>query len=130
MKISTKGRYALRIMIDLAEQKNQLTPIKDIAQRQEISIKYLEQIVSMLFKKNLVEGFRGPTGGYKLTKSPDKINVAEILEATEGPIAIVECLEKNNTCKREKICKSKNCWNKLNFLISDYLKSVTLQDIL
>ncbi len=127
MKISSKGRYALKIMVDLA-QKNELTSIKEISTEQGISLKYLEQIASMLLKANLVEGVRGPNGGYKLTRKPENIQLSEILEATEGKISIVECL--STGCDRSNACKTRNLWEKLNQNIYDYLKSVTLKDLI
>lgn len=127
MKISSKGRYALRIMVDLA-QKDELTSIKEISIEQGISLKYLEQIVAMLQKANLVEGFRGPNGGYKLTRKPENIPLSEILEATEGKISIVGCL--SGDCDKSNACKTRNVWEKLNQNIYDYLKSVTLIDLI
>lgn len=127
MKISSKGRYALRIMVDLA-QKDELTSIKEISTEQGISLKYLEQIVAMLLKANLVEGFRGPNGGYKLTREPENIPLSEILEATEGKISIVGCL--SGGCDRSNDCKTRNVWEKLNQNINDYLKGVMLSDLI
>ncbi len=130
MKISSKGRYALRIMVELADNDKNLLSIKDVANRQGISMKYLEQIVAKLCKSGLVEGFRGPNGGYKLTRSPEAITIAAILEATEGKIEIVDCLGENVKCERADKCKTKTCWDKLNSNIINYLKSVSLRDLM
>lgn len=130
MKISSKGRYALRVLVELADSKDELMSLKEISIRQDISIKYLEQIVAKLCKNGIVEGFRGPNGGYKLLKDPKEITIADILEATEGELKIVDCLGENQNCDRMKICKTKNCWERLNANINEYLKSVSLQDLL
>jgi len=129
MKISTKGRYALRVMVDIVENESKLNSIKEIATRQDISVKYLEQIVSMLVKANLLVSFRGANGGYKLSRPANSISVLEILNATEGDVAIVECLEKDFKCKRSSICKTKSCWEKLNNLILNFLQDVYLTDL-
>ena len=132
MLISTKGRYALRVMIDLAEHRSgEFISLKEIAQRQEISEKYLESIVVLLSRAGLVEGVRGKGGGYRLTRSIDQYSVGEILRLTEGSLAPVTCLEgAENTCPRAGQCHTLPMWEKLDSLINGYLDSVSLADLL
>ena len=132
MKISTKGRYALRLMLDLAEnQKDGYVALKDIAERQDISKKYLEQIVPMLNKAGVLRTTRGFQGGYMLAKTPDKYTVGDILRITEGSLAPVACLDcEPNTCDKCETCPTLPVWNGLYKTITDYLDSVTLQDII
>lgn len=131
MKISTKGRYALRLMMDLAmNNTGEPVRIKDIAARQEISDKYLEQIISTLNKAGYVKSIRGPQGGYMLTKAPEKYTVGMILRLTEGSLAPVSCLEDEvNTCPRQDGCATLRLWQMLNTAISDIVDKVTLADI-
>ena len=130
--ISTKGRYAIRVMIDLAENDcGTFIPLKDIAARQGISKKYLEQIIPVLNKSDILNANRGYQGGYKLAKSPEKYTVGDILRLTEGSIAPVACLDHNPIeCDRCDDCITLPIWKGLHKVISDYLDSVTLQDIL
>ncbi|MFA6679835.1 MAG: Rrf2 family transcriptional regulator [Candidatus Methanomethylophilaceae archaeon] len=131
MKISTKGRYALRVMIDLAQNsKGEYISLKEIAQRQEISIKYLEMVVSMLSKDNLVQSLRGKYGGYRLTRDPKEYTVGCILKKMEGNLSPVSCLDGVNTCSRADHCITLPMWKQLDRAIDDYLESVTLQDLL
>lgn len=132
MKISTKGRYAIRLMLDLAENQNDgYVALKDIAERQEISKKYLEQIVPMLNKSGVLMTTRGFQGGYKLAKAPDKYTVGDILRITEGSLAPVACLEyEPNTCEKCDDCLTLSIWKGLYKTITDYLDSITLQDII
>lgn len=132
MKISTKGRYALRMLIDLAEHGNSgFISLKEIAERQNISKKYLEQIVPILNKSNILQTNRGFQGGYKLAQAPSKYTVGMILRATEGSLAPVACLEQNPIqCERSSECATLYVWQGLNKVINDYLDSITLQDIL
>lgn len=132
MKISTKGRYALRVMIDLAENyTGDYIPLKDIAKRQDISEKYSENIISLLTKSGLVVGLRGKGGGYKLTKSPLEYTVGSILKTTEGSLAPVACLESpHNTCERAESCKTLPMWEGLYKLIDDYFEGITLSDLI
>lgn len=130
MKISTKGRYALRIMIDIAQNSGKNCSAASIAGRQEISAKYTEQIVAMLLKNNLIKSKRGKEGGYSLSKKAKEISVLSVILATEGQIAIVDCLDSKHPCSRSKDCKTISCWSKLNDIILNYLKSVKLQDLL
>ena len=132
MKISTKGRYALRMMIDLAEHQNDgFIALKDIARRQNISKKYLEQIVAILNKSDILKTSRGFQGGYKLAQTPDKYTVGLILRLSVGSLAPVSCLEQEpNQCERCAECPTLFVWEGLNKLISEYLDGITLQDIL
>ena len=132
MKISTKGRYALRMMLDLAtHQGDGYVALKDIAQRQEISKKYLEQIVPMLGKSNILRTTRGYQGGYRLCRAPEDYTVYEILSVAEGGLAPVACLDQpENTCPRAPDCLTLPVWEGLEKTIRDYLRSITLQTIL
>ena len=132
MKISTKGRYAIRMLLDLAKQKDGgYTALKDIAERQGISKKYLEQIVPVLNKSSVLQTNRGFQGGYRLAKSPDKYTVGMILRLTEGSLAPVSCLENSpNECERSGECPTLYVWQGLYDCITDYLDNITLQDIL
>lgn len=132
MKISTKGRYALRMMLDLAEHQNDgYVALKDIAQRQNVSKKYLEQIVPILNKSDILRTNRGFQGGYRLAKTPDKYTVGEILRATEGSLSPVACLDHEPIeCERSGECPTLPVWQGLYKVINEYLDSITLQDIL
>ena len=132
MLISTKGRYALRVMVDLAEHAaDGFIPLKVIAERQDISEKYLESIIAILSRAGLVEGLRGKGGGYRLTRSSAKYSVGEILRLTEGSLAPVTCLEgAENPCPRAGECTTLPMWQKLDDLINTYLDSVSLSDLL
>ena len=132
MKISTKGRYSLRMLIDLAEHQNDgYVALKDIAERQQISKKYLEQIVPILNKSDILRTNRGFQGGYRLAKSPDRYTVGEILRITEGSLAPVPCLESAVIdCERSRECATLPVWQGLYRVINEYLDSITLQDIL
>ena len=132
MLISTRGRYALRVLIDLAEhEEDGYTPLKDIAGRQDISQKYMESIMTMLSKKKLVEGVHGKGGGYRLNRSPEDYSVGEILRITEGTLAPVACLERDaQPCPRAADCRTLPLWDKLNDMITGYLDSVSLADLM
>ena len=132
MKISTKGRYAVRVMLDLAQQpKGQYISLKDIADRQQISMKYLEMIMRLLTKADFVKSHRGKEGGYCLHRSPQEYNLEEILELAEGSIAPVACLAcPVQTCERAPDCLTLPVWEELNRRIRAYLRSVTLVDVL
>ena len=131
MKISTKGRYALRMLIDLAEHQNDgFIALKDIAERQGISKKYLEQIIPVLNRSDVLNANRGYQGGYKLAKSPDKYTVGEILRVTEGDLAPVACLEHGaKPCEYAGECKTLPVWDKLNLMINGYLDGITLAEL-
>jgi len=130
--ISTRGRYALRVLVDLAEHGGgSYLPMKEVANRQEISLKYLERIVPLLTRARLLEGQSGKGGGYRLTRSIDQYSVGEILRLTEGSLAPVTCLEgAENTCPRAGQCHTLPMWEKLDSLINGYLDSVSLADLL
>ena len=132
MIVSTKGRYALRVMIDLAEQHTQdRTPLKEIAERQEISQKYIEAIMTLLSKNGFVEAVHGKGGGYKLNKKPEEYKVGDILRLTEGSLSPVACLEKDAPeCPRKNACRTLSLWTKLDDLVENYLDSVTLADLM
>lgn len=131
MKISTKGRYALRLMLDLAlNNTGGPVRIKDIASRQEISDKYLEQIISVLNKAGYVRSLRGPQGGYKLARDPKEYTVGMILRLTEGSLAPVACLEdEENLCSRQDECATLILWEKLYDAIKDVVDAYTLADL-
>lgn len=132
MKISTKGRYALRMLLDLSQhQGDGFLSLKEIAERQNISKKYLEQIVPVFNKSDILKTNRGFQGGYRLARTPDKYTVGEILRLTEGNLAPVTCLEGNvNDCPRYADCITLPLWEGLYKAITDYLDNITLQDIL
>lgn len=132
MKISTKGRYALRMLIDLAEHKdNGYIALKDIAERQGISKKYLEQIVPVLTRANILNTNRGYQGGYKLADKPEKYTVGQILQLTEGSLAPVACLEHFPIeCERKENCSTLYIWEGLYKVICEYLDGITLKDII
>lgn len=132
MKISTKGRYALRLMLDLAiNNTGEFIALKTISERQNISVKYLEQIITALVKAGYVKGLRGSKGGYKLAKAPDEYTVAMILRLTEGSLAPVACLEDEvNTCERCDECITLGLWQDLYKAINNVLDNVTLADLI
>lgn len=127
MKISTKGRYAIRLMLDLAMHENEgYISIKTISQRQGISEKYLEQIIKMLSKSNMVESTRGAQGGYKLIKKPEEYTVGEILRVTEGSLAPVECLNEEHTCENCQNCITIEIWQNVLDAINEVVDNITL----
>ena len=130
--ISTRGRYALRVMIDMAENSNgNYIRLDEIAKRQGISEKYLESILVILTRGNLLIGLRGKGGGYKLTKSPENYTIGGILRLTEGSLAPVACLKDGaEPCTKKNTCKTLPVWQGLNKAITDYLDSITLADII
>lgn len=133
MLISTKGRYAIRLLIDLAEhnEEGKYRRLDAVAEAQDISEKYLESIVNMMVKADLIEGVRGRGGGYRLKRAPKDYTMEEILRVTEKSLSPVACLEcGSNACERKDICKTLPMWEKLDDLINGYLSSVTLQDLL
>ena len=132
MKISTKGRYALRMLLDLAEHRDKgFIPLKDIAERQGISKKYLEQIVGILNQSGILRTNRGYQGGYMLAQPPEKYTVGQVLRITEGSLSSVACLDtETNLCERSSFCKTLPVWQGLDKLVNEYLDSITLQDIL
>lgn len=132
MKISTRGRYAIRLMLDLAMNcSGEPIRLKDVAKRQEISEKYLEQIISILNKAGFVRSVRGPQGGYTLVKAPEEYTVGMILRLTEGSLAPVECAESTNSyCNREDNCATRILWKKLSDAINGVVDTVTLEDLM
>ncbi|MCL2061768.1 MAG: Rrf2 family transcriptional regulator [Firmicutes bacterium] len=132
MKISTKGRYAIRIMLDLAlNDKGDFIPLKNISERQGISVKYLEQIVTLLQKAGFVKSLRGNNGGYRLTKTPKDYTIGGILRITEGNLVPVSCLaDAVNTCPRVDKCLTLPFWTGLQKVIKDYIDGTTLYDLL
>lgn len=127
MKISTKGRYALRLMLDLAQQPpTEYVSIKSVATRQGISEKYLEQIIKMLSKSGLVESTRGKSGGYRLTRTPESYTVGEILRVTEGSLAPVSCLEEEYHCENCDDCVTYEIWQNVLDAINEVVDSITL----
>ena len=132
MKVSTKGRYALRLLLDLAEHKDAgFISLKEIAERQGISKQYLEQIVSLLNTATILRANRGKQGGYMLAKDPSQYTVGQILRITEGSLAPIACLEdEENLCERAASCQTLPMWQGLNRVISDYLDGFTIQDMM
>lgn len=132
MKISTKGRYAIRVMIDLAEHDmDSFITLMDIAERQGISEKYLESIVSVLSKNDILISMRGKGGGYKLARQPGEYTVGEILRLTEGSFAPVACLEKKpNRCANAYACKTLKMWEGFEKVINEYFDNITIEDLL
>lgn len=131
MKISTKGRYALRVMIDLAlNDKGNFISLKDIAKRQEISNKYLEQIIAMLNKAGYLETARGNNGGYRLAKEPKEYRIGDILRATEGDLAPIFCLTENGECTKQEKCRTYPFWKGLDDVVNEYVDSKTLEDLI
>ncbi len=133
MKVSTKGRYALRIMLDLAlHDSGGLVPLKEIAARQDITLKYMEQIISPLSKAGFVLSLRGSNGGYRLAKKPSEYTCGDILRTLEGPLAPTACLEGGQeiNCPRADSCATVGFWMGLNRVINEYVDSVTLEDLM
>ncbi len=130
--ISTKGRYAIRVMIDLAENENEsYIPLKDIASRQEISKKYLEIIVKDMVKGGLITGASGKGGGYKLCRKPSEYNIGEILELMEGTLSPVACLTTdNNDCPRQKVCQTLPLWTEYDNMVHDFFYNKKLSDLI
>lgn len=132
MMVSTRGRYALRVMIDLAEHnEGRYISMKSVAERQEISLKYMEKILPQLVSAKLIEGVHGKGGGYRLTREPACYSVGEILRLTEGSLAPVACLECGaEECGRTAECRTLPMWTDLNRMINDYLDKVTLESLM
>ncbi|KIR02904.1 Iron-sulfur cluster regulator IscR [Lachnospiraceae bacterium TWA4] len=130
MKISTRGRYALRLMLDLALHNTENpVRIKDIAKRQEVSSKYLEQIVSTLNKAGYVRSMRGPQGGYFLAKRPEEYTVGMILRLTEGSFSPADCVENEEACDRYEKCTTVYVWQKIQEAVDNVVDNITLQDL-
>ena len=129
MKLSTRGRYGTRILLDLAFHSGGPVPLKDIAQRQQISIAYLEHLVTPLIAGGLMRSTRGPKGGVSLAKAPKEIKLSEVIRLLEGPIAIVECIDNPEVCDRSQICVTRDIWGELKRAVDGVLESTTLQDL-
>ena len=132
MLVSTKGRYALRVMVDLAEHREEgRIPLRQIAVRQDISEKYLENILSTLVRHGMLSGLRGKGGGYCLTREPEEFTLGEILRLTEGSLSPVSCLNgPHNTCERVATCRTVRVWTELDRMIEEYLDGVTIADLM
>lgn len=130
MKISSKGRYAVRVMIDIATSKKEYVSLSEIAERQNISVKYLEKIVSGLIKAKLLKSLMGPLGGYKLTKNPKDYSITEILAVTGDLPELAPCQKQQTECPNKDKCSTIGCWETLNKIIYDYLNKVSLQDLI
>ena len=132
MKISTKGRYAIRVMLDLAEHEHgEYVTLMDVAERQEISEKYLESIMAVLSKNGFVQSLRGKGGGYKLTRRPDQYTTGSILKVMEGSLAPVSCLDGEvNTCPRAAECRTIKMWEDFDKLVDDYFEGITIADLM
>lgn len=132
MMISTRGRYALRVLIDLAEHSDGgFLPMKEVAARQDISLKYLEKILPVLTKNSLIEGQQGKGGGYRLTKDPDEYRVYDILRLTEEDLAPVACLTDDaKPCERASECRTLAMWQKFYTLTKEYFSGITLADLM
>ena len=130
MRVSTRGRYALRLMLDLAmNNTGEPVRLKDVAKRQEISEKYLEQIISIFNKAGFVKSVRGPAGGYSLKRKPEEYTVGMILRLTEGSLAPVDCVEDGTDCGRADQCVTVLLWKKLNDAINGVVDNITLADL-
>lgn len=132
MKVSTKGRYALRIMIDLAMNDNgEYIRLKEIAERQSITLKYMEQIMPLLTKAGYVRSYRGNNGGYMLARSPEEYTVGDILRTTEGSLAPISCIEETpNRCPRKDYCTTLSFWEGMAKVINEYVDGITLADLM
>lgn len=132
MKISTRGRYAIRMFLDLAEHKNEgFVALKDIAERQNISKKYLEQIISVFNNPSFLKSTRGVSGGYMLAREANEYSIGEILRMSEGSLAPIFCVEnESEDCSRSGDCVMRPLWQGLNKVINDYLNNITLQNLL
>lgn len=131
MMVSTRGRYALRVLIDLAEHNNgSYIPMKDVAARQEISLKYLERILPTLTKAKLIEGVHGKGGGYKLTRAPENYTVGEVLRLTEGDLAPVACLSPDaEPCERAAECRTLSMWQGFYDMTNKYFDNIRISDL-
>ena len=132
MKVSTRGRYAIRVMIDLAEHwEGKLIPMKDVAERQHISLKYIERILPPLTREGLIKGVHGKGGGYQLTRKPEEYPILEIMELTEGDIAPVACLKKGAPpCERADVCRTLPLWEGMHKVLTEYFSSITIRDLM
>ena len=131
MKISTRGRYGTRMMLDLAAQHDQgPTPLREIAKRQDLSVKYLEQLIIPLKAAGFIRSVRGARGGYILAKKPDQISVGQIIETLEGGLSLVDCVQDPRLCKREEECPTRDIWFRMSERLIEELSSLSLRDVL
>ena len=131
MKISTRGRYGTRMMLDLAAHHDQgPTPLREIAKRQDLSVKYLEQLIIPLKAAGYIRSVRGARGGYTLARKPDKISVGQIIKVLEGGLSLVDCVEDPKVCEREKNCPTREIWLRMSERLMEELSSLTLRDVL
>lgn len=132
MLVSTRGRYAIRVMIDLAEHMNgKYIPMKEIADRQDVSLKYMTKIMQVLTKSGMLDGQHGKGGGYKLNRDPAEYRIGDILRLTEGTLAPVSCIDETDCkCDRSYECRTRPMWNELDKLISEYLDGITIADLM
>lgn len=131
MKISTRGRYGTRMMLDLAAHHDQgPTPLREIAKRQDLSVKYLEQLIIPLKAAGYIRSVRGARGGYTLARKPDKISVGQIIKVLEGGLSLVDCVEDPRVCEREKNCPTRDIWLRMSDRLMEELSSLTLRDVL
>ena len=131
MKISTRGRYGKRMMLDLAAHHDQgPTPLREIAKRQDLSVKYLEQLIIPLKAAGYIRSVRGARGGYTLARKPDKISVGQIIKTLEGGLSLVDCVEDPKVCEREKNCPTRDIWLRMSERLMEELSSLTLSDVL
>ena len=132
MMISTRGRYALRVLIDLAEHcGNGYIPMKDVAERQGVSLKYIEKIMPVLMKEKLIDGMHGKGGGYKLNRYPDKYVVGDILRLTEGDLAPVACLENSaSPCEKAAECRTLPMWKEFHRITNEFFDGITIADLM
>ena len=131
MKISTRGRYGTRMMLDLAAHHDQgPTPLREIAKRQDLSVKYLEQLIIPLKAAGYIRSVRGARGGYTLARKPDKISLGQIIKVLEGGLSLVDCVEDPKVCEREKNCPTRDIWLRMSERLMEELSSLTLSDVL
>lgn len=130
MKLSTRGRYGARLLMDLAlNAGSDPVPLKDIAKRQQVSLRYLEHLIVFLISAGIVRSTRGPKGGVSLNKSPDEIRLGEVIQVLEGSLAPVDCVDDPSVCNRSEKCAARDVWTELKTAMSGVLESVTLQDL-
>ncbi len=131
MKISTRGRYGTRMMLDLAAHHDQgPTPLREIAKRQDLSVKYLEQLIIPLKAAGYIRSVRGARGGYTLARKPDKISIGQIIKVLEGGLSLVDCVEDPKVCEREKNCPTRDIWLRMSERLMEELSSLSLSDVL
>ncbi|MDZ7698443.1 MAG: Rrf2 family transcriptional regulator [Deltaproteobacteria bacterium] len=131
MKLSTRSRYGTRMMLDLAQHYDQgPVPVGDIAKRQDISVKYLEQLIIPLKKAKFIESIRGPKGGHMLTRSPDNIRVGELVRVLEGELDLIHCISDPEACERREECLTRGVWEEVSRAVLDKLNATTLADMI